>query len=529
MKRLLLLTLVFMAALLPQAVTVRAESAKRPALAVAIVVEGLDYDCLEDLLPYMRRGGFNRLMEYGVTISDVDFGSRLDATAATAVIMTGASPSVNGIPAATAFSKEDRRSRPVFTDRTQLGNFTDETFSPAALRVSTLADEVRMDAAGLGSVYALAAQSGVAIALGGHAANNGSWISDATGKWATTTYYKDVPVPMQTLNHRSPLAQRLDTLAWRPTLDGSRFPDLPSYKRIYQFSYTFPRSNPRRYVAFKASAPGNREVTNLAIEYLKVFACGKREPLDMINMGYTLQPYPFAREADARAELYDAYIRLDADLERLFTAIDTYGPGMDSTLVLLAGTPRSGSAVPDDSKWQIPSGEFSPERAVSLLKMNLMSLYGNGDWVAGYHDKQFYLNHDVIKERGLSVDELRRESADFLRRLSGVTYAVTVNEVADTQNSATDSPFPPARNIDIDTAGDVFIAVASGWTTVSTNGTMSGAERAGGSTSPAFILAPGLSRTVVKTPTDARRIAPTVARLLKVRMPNGAALSPLRF
>lgn len=524
----LLVTAAFVASLGASAQTT---ATKRPSLAVGIVVEGLDYDRLVELLPYMKRGGFNRLISKGVTLQDVDFGSNLDGTASAAIIFTGASPSVSGIPADTSFDVNDRRSRSIFTDKTQIGNFTDETYSPVALRVSTLADEVRMDAGGLGSVYSIASNPGVAIAMAGHAGNNGSWINDVTGRWATTAYYKDVPSPMQAVNHRNPLSARLDTLSWRPLLDGSRFANLPSYKRIYQFHHYFPRSDTHRYAAFKASATGNREVTDLAVDYLKVFGSGKREPVDMLNVAYTLQPYPYSRDADNRAELYDAYIRLDADLERLFSTIDTYGGGMDSAVVFLAGTPVDESSVPYDEKWGIPTGEFSPERAVSLLKMNLMSIFGNGDWVLGYHDGQFYLNTALIKERGLSLEQVRAESADFLRRLSGVTHAETVAGVLQSTRSSADSPFPPARNIDVDTAGDVFVAVAPGWV-VTGSGTSVPAKstrRVGGGNSAAFIMAPGLNPAVVAESVDARRIAPTVARLLRVRIPNGASLPSLRF
>ena len=37
-----------------------------------------------------------------------------------------------------------------------------------------------------------------------------------------------------------------------------------------------------------------------------------------------------------------------------------------------------------DPRFNIPTGEFSSKKAVSLLNMYLMALYGNGSWVNGY-------------------------------------------------------------------------------------------------------------------------------------------------
>ena len=257
---------------------------------------------------------------------------------------------------------------------------------------------------------------------------------------------------------------------------------------------------------------------------------GSREPVDMLNLTYTVQPYMFAREADTRAELLDSYLRVDRQLDRLFRAIDASGPGMYHTLVFVAGTPSINATRPDDPKWQIPTGEFSPTRAISLLKMGLMASYGNGDWVLGYHDRQIYLNRQLIKERGKNLEEIRDEAADFLRRMSGVTHAATISEILKASPEA-DNPFPLPRNIDVDSSGDIFLAIAPGWVIVNESNTSAPqiVERSGNATSSAFILYPSIEPAKLTTPVDARVIAPTVARILRIRSPNGAKLPPLRF
>lgn len=500
----------------------------RPQLVVGIIADGLDYDMLMLLKDNFGPDGINRLLRDGAVFEDVTFGSNLDGAAAATTLMTGAPVAVHGISGNTRFDPETRRAHDIFDDPSQIGNFTDRALSAAGINVSTLSDEVRVDANGLGSVYAIAADPSLAIALGGHAANNACWLTDDTGKWATSAYYKDLPTPLQTLNHRYPLSARLDTITWAPLLDGSRYPSLPSYKRIYQFRYSFGRSNPDRYRMFKQSAMANREVTDLAVNYMKAFTPGTRESVDMLNLGYTLQPYRWSRESDVRAEQYDLYVRLDRDLARLFKTIDSHGPGMDKTLVFLAGTPVHDTSAGEDPKWQIPSGQFSPLRAISLLKVDLMSIFGNGDWVSGYHDGQVFLNRAAIKEHGKDLKQMRAEAADFMRRLSGVAYAATIDEVMAAGDD--ESPFPPARNIDVDTAGDLFVAVAPGWTvTDDGNSTAVRPVRAATDRSAFIIYGGGVKPQNVPGETDARRLAPTVSRLLNIRKPNGASLTPIRL
>ncbi|MBD5211160.1 MAG: alkaline phosphatase family protein [Barnesiella sp.] len=502
---------------------------RRPKLVVGIVINGLDIDKVYQLREHFTSGGFNKLLDKGVTFTNINYGSPLDDAAATAVIMTGASPAVNGIAASEVYDFTSRSPRPVLLDAATIGNFTDETYSPKSLRVSTLADELRIDTSGLGMVHAVSPDATTSIIMAGHAGNSACWIADKTGKWASSTYYTELPTSIQQLNHMRPLSTRLDTIRWSPTLPEAAYSELPSHKKIYSFNHTF-NGDTDRYTRYKLSAPVNDEVTSVSLDFLKLLNMGKREPVDMLEVNYTVQPYTYSGQADTRVEQLDSYLRLDRDLARLFDAIESQGPGLDKTLVWVAGTPASNAAVSDEERWNIPGGEFSADRAVSLLKVNLMSIYGNGDWVTGYYNNQIYLNRDLIQQRGKDLNEIRRESADFLRRMTGVTYAVTIDQ-AIAANESADSPFPPARNIDIDTAGDVLISVAPGWQIVQNANSAHNktVERARASNSAAFIMHPDVDARIIDTPVDARVVAPTVARLLRIRSPNGGRLAPVRL
>ena len=159
-----------------------------------------------------------------------------------------------------------------------------------------------------------------------------------------------------------------------------------------------------------------------------------------------------------------------------------------------------------------------------------MAIYGNGEWVSGYHNGQLYLNRQLAKDRNKDLDEIRSESARFLTRMSGVTNAWTINDVIDRR--ATDNPEATRRNTVVDTAGDVFVAIAPGWQEVdddSDTDTPQTTLRAATTVAPAFILAPGIRKQTIDSPTDARVLAPTVAGILRIRSPNGAALPRLRF
>lgn len=495
---------------------------QRSPLVVGIVIEGLSDEYLTLLESQFGEGGFRQLMHSGLSMSQVDYGPGIDATAATAIIYTGAAPSVNGIPAQFVYDTRTERPRHILLDASAMGNFTDETYSPAAIKVSTIADELRIATDGDGSVYSVAPIPAQAIISAGHAANSALWINGHTGNWATTTYYTDLPKAVTTRNYKQPLSSRLDTMKWVPLRDLSTYPLLTRSEIYKPFRHTYPSKSFTRYTDIKSTPIVNTEVTNLGIDLIEQQHLGADANTDMLNLQYTV-----STEGEKRAEVTDCYLRLDMELARLFSAIDRTAQRNRAT-IFVVGVPARNQSRRDDSRWRIPSGEFSVKKATSLLSMYLMALHGNGDWVTGYHNKHFFLNSKLIKERNLDLTAFRAEVAEFLSRMSGVSTVHTIDDVI--ASRAGDEPQSTKRNTVLPYAGDVIIEINPGWEVVDADGeTNIGVERASGTSIPAFILAPNLPAQRIDTPVDARIIAPTITRILRIRSPNGASMAGMHL
>ncbi len=440
--------------------------------------------------------------------------------------MTGAYPRVNGVTWSQTFDQDKLVPTDIFADSRYIGNFTTDKYSAAALRTSTLADEVRIDNNGLGSVYALAADAQTAIALAGHSANGACWINSATGNWASTTYYPDVPQCVQTRNYSKPLSARLDTMQWQPLLPATSYTSVPEASRYYAFRHTFGRQMRDRYAAFKQSALANEEVTTVAIDCLNSLKLGNRGQLDMINIGLSAAPASWAKSKDGRFELADTYVRLDRQIARVLDAIDKT-IGLDRAVVFVAGTGASAPGAPVDPKFNIPTGEFRPDRAMSLLNMYLIAVHGNGNWVTGYHNDSFFLNRKLIKERNIDIATVRSEASQFLRQMSGITAAYTFEDILN--NPTSDEMKALSRTMVPALSGDVMVEIAPGWDVVTTNGKLTHVKhmRASVACTPAMILAPQVKAQRITGTIDAALLAPTVARLLRIRSPNAARMSAL--
>lgn len=518
-------------ALLAAGSSLRAAEPEQTRLLLTVMVEGLETEYLDLLRGSFGDGGFRRLENDGLLIANADFGTPLDATAATVTLLSGASPSISGIGSAERFDRTALRSASVFADAGALGNFTTAGFSPAALRVSTISDEARLAAGGTNVVYAVAPSPEMSIAMAGHAANAALWLDVKSGNWASSTYYKEMPVIVATRNRATPLQTRLDTMSWTPAARLAQCTMLPEHLRRYPFRYVFPRNNTSRMDLFEASPLLNREVSSVASDILSTMRIGQHEGVtDVLSLAFSLKPYHYGKNTDNRPELFDAYLKLDAALEQLFSDIDRR-IGLNNTAIIVAGTPARRQSRRDDEQWGIPFGEFSTRKAASLLNMYLIALYGNGDYVSAYHGGQIYLNHKLLKDKDLDEREVRTRAAEFLVRMTGIDRVHTIDDILTAR--AGEHPEALRRNTVAATAGDLLVSVAPGfelvddYNTPASTGRTQLVERMPGSTAPVFIMAPAVAPGTIGEPVDARAVAPAVSRILRIRSPNGAALPPL--
>lgn len=499
----------------------------RPKIVVGIMVDQLRTDYIESLQNLFGEKGFKKLMKDGAFLRNVDFKvNGLDKASGTAMVYTGGYPRQNGVASAMVYDPERQQMVAALNDPATIGNFTTETYSPAGLRLSTVSDEIAIDGAGVAAVYAIAPDAQQAIIMAGHAGNSAFWIDDNTGKWATTTYYRDVPRSITQRNYNHSISARIDTMQWRPALPLSSYPGLPAQKRMYDFNHKFSIADRNVYRTYAGSPLVNTEVTDVAIDYLKDLNLGRRgDAIDMLNVAYTAAPFKAVKDGDFRLELEDSYVRLDGQLTRLFDAIDKY-VGLDNAFIYLASTGYYDDSVVDDPKYRVPTGVFSVKRALSLLGSYLSAKYGNGSYVDTYSNGHIFLDRKQIEQHQLKLDEVAQAARDFLVRMSGVSDAYTMGDIMSSALPAMESM---RLGSDPKTGGDVVLEFNPGWSVVDDTRFPNETQvvRSHAVLSPAFLMGAGVRPQTIDTPVDATAIAPTVTQVLRIRSPNGAASKPL--
>lgn len=502
---------------------------KQPRLFVHILVDQLRTDYLEAFSPLYGEGGFKRLMTGGRYFTDAQPPYvPVDRASAAATVVTGTTPAVHGIPSLKWLSRQTLQPVYCVDDAQYKGLQTTENSSPAQLLTTTVADELEVATGQCAVTYAIAPDRDMAVLMAGHVADGAFWISDQTGSWCGTSYYGDYPAWASVYERMDPLSARIGSLSWKPVYEGANagfhyFQNIAfGQKADFQHSFT----DASRIRQFKTSALVNEEVYNFVARCIEGSYLGRDNVPDLLSIGLYAGGYERKSVLLAPSELQDTYVRLDRVLADLFALFETLA-GKDGAFVVLSSTGYSDTygGETDQKAYRIPSGTFSMERASMLLNMYLGGLYGQAQYVEGTNGNNIYLNHKLIEQRSLNLNEVLTRCEEFMGQMSGVRAAYTARNLA---LGAWDKEVTRiAEGWSRDRSGDILVEVSPGWQVTATDGTVSVHPGDAYYAYPLFFMGPGVAAARLVAPVSCAAIAPTLASQLRIRAPNGSREAPL--
>lgn len=496
-----------------------------PKLLVTLTIDQLRTDYLEAFSSLYGEKGFKRLWKEGMVFRNADYKfSNIDRSSAVATLVTGATPSINGIIASKWMNVSTLRPVESIDDNAYMGYSTDENSSPNNLLASTISDELRIATRRKGLVYAIAPFRDAAVLSAGHAGNGAFWMNVYTGKWCSTTYYPEFPDWIVQYNYRQSISNRINDITWTPLFSMNRYTFLPEWRET-PFKYHFADDRNNKYKKFVASPMVNDEVNSLAETVINATGMGKDEVPDILSLTYYAGNYDHRTTQDCAMEMQDTYAHLDRSLASLLDYIEKK-IGLQNVLFCINSTGYADSEAADHDFYHIPGGEFHLNRCAALLNMFLMATYGEGQYVETYYDNQIYLNHKLIEKKQLNLNDIQDKASEFLMQFSGV------NEAYSSHSLLVGARTPEMERIrngyKRERSGDLIIEVLPGWTVVndnrpSENKVMRNAYIA----TPLIFFGFNTKPTIIDEPVEMARVAPTLCQALRIRAPNGSRLMPI--
>jgi arylsulfatase A-like enzyme len=173
---------------------------------------------------------------------------------------------------------------------------------------------------------------------------------------------------------------------------------------------------------------------------------------------------------------------------------------------------------------------FAGNVNVGYIRSQLMGysnyVYGEGDWIENVSNDQVFLNHKLIQEKEIDLDDMQEDLGNFLLRFRGIKEVYTAHAMRSTEFG-----YGRAKLLQMGynhkSSGDLLLILEPGWLTGGPRGTSHGTGYTYDTHVPILFYGwnvPAGSSTRYATITD---IAPTLSMLLNIRLPNGATGQPI--
>ena len=386
-------------------------------------------------------GGFKRLTSQGRHLM-ADYNYLYSQTGVDqATIYTGLLPSEHGVVSHEWYDRlRNRRQNNVINDEASLIGDEGKGMTPDWLQALTLGCAMKMNNV-FSKVYSVAVNGEEAVLSGGSCANLALWLSEKTGKWISSDYYADsLPGWLNNYNakvesdffvHRGWMSladeqgnSAVMKLKSKVGMANSFYYDLAQAKRKYE-----------TYRILKATPYVNTQVVDLTKELVRAEQLGMDNDADLLALNFSCLDYMNRDFGVYAKEFQDLVLRLDRDLERLFTDLDTRVGKGKYTVFLTFSEARE--LLPEElNKMRLSSDYFSIFKAVALLKSFLNLVYGDGEWVLDYDATQIYLDRALIEKRKIPLKDMQDKIADFLVEFEGVARVLTAHSLTHNASSS---------------------------------------------------------------------------------------------
>lgn len=517
------------------------EEDNKPKLVVGVVVDQMRYDYLPRYWDKFEEGGFQRLAGQGYNFKNHHYNYVPTYTGpGHAAIYTGTTPSVNGIVGNSWYDRSINKNMYVVSDSTAKPVGTDGEagkMSPANLMSTTLADELKT-ANKESKVVAVSIKDRGAVLPAGHIGDGAYWYDGVSGKFITSSWYKDeLPDWVQQFNEEG-LAKELSSKTWETLLPIEQYtesnPDDTPYEGSFKneerpvFPHNLAENRDDAYGIINSTPFGNTLVNEFAKRALDAEQLGADEVTDFLSVSFSSTDYVGHMFGPHSIELQDTYMRLDRDLADLMNYLDQK-VGQGNYLVMLTSDHGAVDVPAELMDKKLPGGYFNSNAVIDVLDRYLNGKYGEGEWVEAYANQQVYLNHDLVRDKELSLKKLQNEVADFLLQFKAVTstntaYNFQYKDYAEGYQAMYQRGFQHNRS------GDVYIQLKPGWLdSRSDTGTSHGSPYNYDTHVPLLFYGWGVPQGETTDKTVIPQIAPTIATMLDIGFPSGSPAQILDF
>lgn len=540
---------------------VSAWAGKQPKLILQITVDQLRGDLPTRYYDRLGAGGFLYLWENGVVYRNAHHAhANTETIVGHTTLATGAHPSIHGMVGNLWFDRESGFTTynvedPDFhlltkdadvdadaeIDPTQRAA-SSEGRSPAAILVTTFADELRSNSGGNSKAIGVSIKDRGAISMAGHS-GTAYWFSKASGEFVTSSYYRDAyPVWLIAWNEDK-VVQSYAGTSWELLHEQKGYlfgdsddreweTDVAGFGRV--FPHSFGDGNSRYFTTWLTLSPAGDE---LALDFAKTALVeeqlGQNGVTDYLSISFSSTDYVGHVFGPSSLEAEDNILRLDRTLADLFVFVD-HKVGLENTLIVLSADHGGPDAPGYLNSLGIPAGYVEPETwdreaAIERIKEQFSV---EGELIETYAHPYLYFSEDVKNGGHIDQEMLETAVAEELSKFPGVSLAVSSSALRHGNLPDTDLYRAVIRNFHPKRSGDVFIVFEPNWFINDFDGLVVAATHGSpwqyDTYVPIVFAGAGLPAQVIDRKVYTVDIAPTLSAFISIKAPSGSVGTPLK-
>jgi predicted AlkP superfamily pyrophosphatase or phosphodiesterase len=487
--------------------------------------------------------GFKRLMNQGFMMKNAHFNYIPTKTGpGHSSVYTGTTPRVHGVIANDWYEKSSGGNMYCAGDSTVEavgGSPSAGKISARNMLTTTITDELGQFFQNRSKIVGISIKDRGAALPAGHNPTGAYWYDGKTGEFMSSTYYmKELPDWANDFNQAG-WVKKYMSKPWETSYPIEEYTESADDDRRGERSLggkespTFPYNLPEMIKEGNAtslirSTPfGNSLVKEMAVAAIKGESMGDDAITDFLAISFSSTDYVGHAFGPYSKEIEDTYIKLDQDLEDLFTCLDE-NVGLYKYNVFLTADHAVAEIPMHLQDQNYPVDYFSYGELKKDLNELLQTRFGVSGLIASLSNEQIFLNKELIDEQGLVDNDVKEIILNHLNSQYGLAAAYD-SEFINSYSGTNQDVLMLAAGYNVQRSGDILLTLSPGWLSEGNKrgGTTHGSHYTYDTHVPMLFYGMNINTGSSVKYHPITDIAPTLSMLLNIKLPSGATGHPI--